>query len=291
MSCSWDKSTAPLADWHAVMTDATGQYVYSLIWGGAIYKSTDYGVTWAATSSPNQAWADGMCTKAGNRVVATVYGGGIYYSNDYGNTWIQSSAPWNYWLQVTNAAFNANIWVAGNNEGVHASSDGGLTWTSLNPPNGIYDRVASNAQGTQFYAYKRNADLFTYKTSNPGWTKVYSASTVRFVIVTPNTNQAVMTTSTGVFTSSDAGATWVAKGTPLDFVWLAGDVTGQYLTAVVSGGGLYVSSDFGATWVDQCPIGAQWAVCTSMPILPGPVGLFTKRFETWPLPRLLPRYP
>ena len=71
----------------------SGKIQVVAVYGGYIYRSTDYGVTWnQVTSDAARNWYSVAMSSDGKYQTAVIYGGYIYRSTDYGVTWNQATS-------------------------------------------------------------------------------------------------------------------------------------------------------------------------------------------------------
>jgi hypothetical protein len=75
-----------VSNWTSVATSADGIRLVAVASGGAIYTSTDAGVTWGPASVTNASWVSVASSADGAKLVAAANGGGIY-------TWQTVPAP------------------------------------------------------------------------------------------------------------------------------------------------------------------------------------------------------
>ena len=75
-----------VSNWTSVATSADGLRLVAVASGGAIYTSTDAGVTWGPASVTNASWVSVASSADGAKLVAAANGGGIY-------TWRTVPAP------------------------------------------------------------------------------------------------------------------------------------------------------------------------------------------------------
>ncbi len=104
---------------------------------GAIYLSTNSGVTWFSTSAPTTGWISVAASANGTRLAATT-GEDIYVSVDGGLTWNPTPAPTNAWRAVTWSADGTRLVAAASGYllpgQVYISSNEGRTWVQANAP-------------------------------------------------------------------------------------------------------------------------------------------------------------
>ena len=120
----WMLTSAPRTNWSAVASSADGTKLVAAVGmaaaganlaygnyttnGGAIYTSTNSGITWTQTTAPVNLWSGVACSADGIKLVAVAGGysvaaGAIYTSTNSGATWTMSSAPSNVWTSVASS--------------------------------------------------------------------------------------------------------------------------------------------------------------------------------------------
>ena len=114
---------------------------------------------------------------------------------------------------------------------IYTSTDSGATWTQ---------RTSS---GKRYWKY--------YMSSSGDGTKLVAVAGTDYV-ASPNIPG-------GVYTSTDAGATWTTQTSLGDQYWSGAAMSSDGTKIAVAGSSLYVSSNSGATWTDRSPnTGTGW---------------------------------
>jgi photosystem II stability/assembly factor-like uncharacterized protein len=233
---------------------------------GAIYRSSDTGLTWHQTSAPGNNWTSVASSADGTRIVAsavpiwsasaTNYLGeaAIYRSPDAGTTWVPTSAPSNVWHSVASSADGTKLMAVGEGTSYH-SSDAGATWTSTSLPNGYWVGVASSADGAKLVAVARElwgsssnyfVDGAIYHSSDAGmtwsrttapsgaWAAVASSADGKILVALPDSWDSLLLSVPEI--STDSGASWAPAGVPAGgWESVATSADGSYL--IVSGNG------------------------------------------------------
>ncbi len=227
--------------------------------GGGIWKTVNAGVTWTplfdhqpvasigalaiAPSNPSILYAGTGETDIRSDLAS---GNGVYRSSDAGLTWqhvgldntrqiskivVDSTNP-----QIVYAGALGHAYGPNPERGVYKSTDGGATWTQVlykGPDLGVADLAIAAARPSVLFATLWNAH-------RPPWS-VYGP---------------LLGTGSGLFRSTDAGATWqpcIGNGLPTG-QWgrsgVAVSTDGQTVYALVEAtqSGLYVSHDGGSNW-------------------------------------------
>jgi photosystem II stability/assembly factor-like uncharacterized protein len=176
---TWKPTSAPASNWSFVASSADGTQLVAVsgrLWvptnyvaEGAIYRSSNSGLSWEQTSAPHTIWNAVACSADGTRLIAvsglydtggySVAGdGGIYSSLDSGATWQRTSAPTMDWSCVA-ASADGNKWFAaatGQGESepylIYTSTDLGATWLPIRGPSDSYRSLASSADGLRLAA-------------------------------------------------------------------------------------------------------------------------------------------
>ncbi len=266
--------------WRAVASSADGTKLVAVVNGGQIYTSGDSGVTWTARDS-NRAWSAVASSADGSKLVAAVNGGQIYTSTDSGVTWTAREAS-RAWSGVASSADGVKL-VAVNFDvlvgTVYRSTDSGVTWTPitssavLNSNDRWWTGIASSADGTTLVAVNNgyNPGNFIYVSADAGatWQARMTDAPRRWVSVAmSDSGERMVAVDYGhlnggaeggrIYTSTDRGTNWTARGATNDWSSVASSATGDRLVAVAgsiffpsvaSTGRIYTSADGGATWV------------------------------------------
>jgi photosystem II stability/assembly factor-like uncharacterized protein len=160
------------------------------------------------------------------------------------NVWDVVSLPTRIWSAVAISADGSKLFAGG--EGIYISTNAGTIWKVTSAPTNIWwTSIASSADGNKLVAtgLETNCDLWTRGDSDPCKPPT--------IYVGP------------IYTSADAGATWMRTTAPADVEWssVASSADGKRLVAVglnrvvTEGVGIrpiiYTSKDCGQTWKQQ----------------------------------------
>jgi photosystem II stability/assembly factor-like uncharacterized protein len=234
--------------------------------GGAVYKTTNAGGTWAPASN-------GLPDRTVQTLVidtgfpATIYAGtngaGIYRSRDGGATWSSANAGLTSTVVLSIAAGRSGIVYAGTGDGVFRSPDAGLTWTAAS--GGLSDRsvlAIAVDPGPSDVVYAGTASG-VFKTSDGGlsWSETnFGHRGVLSLAIDPANSSVVYAgtfssvspgslTGSGVFKSTDAGASWAAANGGIEglaVLTLAVDPVGGLFAG--TGKGVFRSASGAGTW-------------------------------------------
>jgi len=243
---SWVQTSAPATNWQALACSADGTKVVAV--GGGIYTSTDSGANWVCVSNAPGMWFTSVASSADGTKVVVVSNskspggplpGPIYVSSDFGTTWTQTGAPLALWRAVASSADGTKLVAISRDGRVYTSADSGGNWASNTIPIKDWYSVASSADGKNLVVSVRDPGGVYYPT-----------------------NSGVM------YSSTNAGATWVSNSVPNMF-WgsVAASVDGRKLVGACDNGisGLiYTSTDSGLVWAsNNVPAGGSGTVVAS----------------------------
>ena len=254
------KDTTKIADWWAITSSSSGQYLAACQSNGYIYTSHDYGVTWTNIGSISLLWHGITSSSSGqylavcgitDTVSGTPYNGCIFISNDYGVSWNwrQSTSPNNSWYCVTSSASGQYL-VAGAYDvtlgGLWTSSDYGATFAQTSFTNAQWSGITCSSSG-QYFAGCVNGGLI-YFSSDYGetWGRDNSSSLGSkqwYSITSSSSGQYLAACAYGdyIYTSSDYGASWnaITGGFLGDWNCITYSSSGQYLAVGLGSGNIY----------------------------------------------------
>jgi uncharacterized repeat protein (TIGR02543 family) len=272
-----NQSAAGARNWHALATSADGTKLFAGVdSGGALYRSTDFGVNWSSISDTNgRNWFSIASNLDGTKVAAVDRGGDVWTSVDSGSTWTQRVVGGSVrsWESIASSSDGTKLVAVASNGSsngfIHTSSDGGATWSANLAPSGNnkFTGVTSSNDGTYLAVTTWANGIYTSNNSGQTWT----LRTLPVPNVGGDTHlQAVASSGDGsrlvtgsrlsgasnggiIFTSADYGATWKAYSqTNLDYINFTSNGDGSRLAATIYGqAGVSTSADFGATWSFQ----------------------------------------
>ena len=231
--------------WNSVASSMDGNKLV-VVGDSAIITSTNAGATWVTNSAPNEAWTSVACSADGNTfaAVAGVSASGgvgnisaICISTNGGMTWMITSAPSNYWVSVASSADGTKLVAAAmigsswHPDFIYLSTNSGSTWMRSGAPSNAWSSVASSADGSKLVAACFPSALI----------------------------EGTLTSAGGIYTSTDAGATWRSNNVPEQgFQAVASSADGSRLVAGMNSGEIYTSTNSGATWQAENSFNASW---------------------------------
>ncbi|MEP6754558.1 MAG: glycosyl hydrolase [Chthonomonadales bacterium] len=230
---------------------------------GGVLKSENYGTTWKsvfedqsnttigavsiAPSDINVVWVGSG--EANNRQSSS-WGDGVYRSTDAGKTWKHVGLEKSFAInrikvhptdpKTAYVAALGNLWAPGGERGLYKTTDGGETWSKslyINEDTGVTDVVLdpTNPNNLIAAAYQRRRTPSGFNGGGPG---------------------------SGIYKSTDAGATWtkITAGLPSGDIGRIG--LGQsrknpminYAVLENAAGGVFRTDDGGSTWKKVNPL-------------------------------------
>ena len=183
-----------------------GSVLVAIVFGGGIYRSTDFGSFWSQVPAPMANWIGVASSANGTNLVAAVLGSGIYTSTDSGLTWNLSGSHRN-WSAITSSADGSKLAAAVNGGLIYLSTDFGVTWAPANVTSNLWSVLYSSADSNQLVAlanHSGSAYLSTdggatwnpkFINATPGSTNVFATDVFNMTVVCSNDTSQVVTTS------------------------------------------------------------------------------------------------
>lgn len=185
------QSTLPAAGWFTVnlMNPAV---MFLAGYRGAIYRSTDEGVTWNAVSVIQLYPDSGNSTDSVTQIVSDPSNPSVLYATVRGGL-----------LSVNGISII----------GLYQSKDQGATWTNIVPDTEVYRIwVEPTGQGTLFYTVPEGNRLCRSSGGGSGWTCSSGADGTgpgsAMLTFDPNHAGVIYAASNGIYKSADYGQTW-----------------------------------------------------------------------------------
>ena len=191
----------------SLTVDLTGN-IYAGTSGPGIYRSTDNGTSWVAADSIH-GWISALTTASNGDIFAGCMPGGIYISTDRGVHWeARDSGLTSTWVYALAASRNGSVF-AGTATGVCRSTDNGTHWISINAGLGDSSINCLNVdEDAHVFCGTQNA---MYLSTNNGdtWAKTaLPTNQITSIVTTPNGEVFAGTFQSGVYHSTNQGATW-----------------------------------------------------------------------------------
>lgn len=165
---------------NSIAVSATGQYMSGSVYGGKIWRSSNYGVTWTQVSSIATANYNEVSMSGAGDIQIAVAGdrngpGAAYLSTDFGVTWTLitgtgkpiTAEPGFCSVKVsTNGKYATILASLGY---IYVSNDFGTSWVTSNESIGNQTNIAMSANG-QYQAYVNADNSNIYYSTNYGTT-------------------------------------------------------------------------------------------------------------------------
>ena len=207
-----------------IAADSTGHYVVAMLDTGAVYRSTNYGVTFSQLMNVPAGQYYGITSSSdGTRLVIISNVGGVYVSADSGLNWKETyvnssiysgSQVSNYSGQYIYTAFGVSV---------NLSYDYGISWYQNFISSYGVNAVACDATGQYVVAACGIDGVYRSTDYGTTWTKQSLLSTpsvsngpAYYSIASDSTGQRLITfdnTSAVVYTSINGGTTWTPNYT------------------------------------------------------------------------------
>lgn len=168
-------------------------------------------------------------------LAGTFLGGWLtVFNSAVAQTWAQTSAPNDAWVSVASSADGSKLVAAatiGNGFGtgrIYTSTNSGMTWAvQSNAPATNWTCVASSADGTKLVAVE---GTIIYDNQNP---------------------QNLPLVASGIYTSTDSGATWTLRTNAPGAWWtsIVSSPDGNKLAAAAAFAPVYLSTNAGTNWI------------------------------------------
>jgi photosystem II stability/assembly factor-like uncharacterized protein len=216
--------------------------------GHGLYYSTDHGSSWKRSQSVDN--VQPRFVDATGRIFGYVSNKGLRMSTDAGKTWSSFGKDT---LSVTRMCVTRQgTWFISGSQGMYRSGDAGLTWKYFGLDDPDMENICEMKDGTLFI--RSGLQLMSRpKEDGARWSVVPTPpnENVELLFIDRN-NRIIMGSYSGIFVSTDRGATW-RLAAPLTHKWWNGWMTQDAAGKLYAGSydtGLY-SSDDASVWVQS----------------------------------------
>ncbi len=242
------------------------------LWAGSpdrgVFKSIDGGKNWFTVNEGLGHWTVRALAVDNSGDLPYVYAatmGGIYRSIDGGDSWEPAENGLGR-ESVLSLLLDTDVFppalYAGTTDGVFRSVDDGLNWVKLNSgladdPDGAGDKidiVDLQKDASQNALYAVSSDGYLYRSSDQAlsWQALATPAdpTVYSLAIDESTTPSTLyaATASGIYKSSDEGASWIASGLDGLVVYTVVVSGPQQIEAGTRGNAVYESADGGASW-------------------------------------------
>ncbi len=285
------EASAPSTNWACVASSADGSHLVAASgpgglggWAGAIYISTDSGVTWTRTSAPGENWSCIASSADGTKLVAGGTWDTFYTSTDSGATWQSAGGRNAAFISVASSAdgttLAASVEVPSPYNSIGElliSTNRSISWRWTVIPWGHAGPVALSAGGTRVvtgpYAspicISTNSGVSIALTSSPGmpWTSVASSADGAKLVAAGSGGLFNYPRTPGpIYFSGDSGTTWQDTSAPVtNWAAVASSADGCKLVAVVNGGAIYARQTASAPVLSITPSASNLCLSWTVP--------------------------
>ncbi|KQT07601.1 hypothetical protein ASG30_17365 [Ramlibacter sp. Leaf400] len=210
-------AAAPLQNWVATASSASGNRIAAVASPGGLYLSQDGGASWTRSSAPTANWTWVAMNEEGSRLAAVATGGAIHVSSDHGQTWTAANSTAQPWSGVHISGDGQRIVATAVGGAIHRSVDGGASFSVVpGTAGGDWRAVAGSRDGQRLVAV---ASFYSQAPSLQG-----------------------------IHVSTDGGATWTRRQGNGNWAFAAASADGGRMAAIDNGGNPWISDDGGVTW-------------------------------------------
>jgi photosystem II stability/assembly factor-like uncharacterized protein len=226
-----------------------GNTIFAGTSSSGVFYSTDNGTNWVGLYGGFPYGQVSGFAVIGNNIFA-VTPSGPFLSTDYGTSWSnidKQSVLGSYVISFT--VIGTNLFALTSNS-VYLSTNNGLSWSPINTGLEAGSFLVLTTNGTDLYARAGNSIYLSTNNGN-NWTRLSGTTSSDNLYSLFVSGSTILTGGTGVFRSTDNGATWASAG-----------LTNQYVSSFIaipnaSGGknifagtktGVFLSTDDGANW-------------------------------------------
>ena len=221
---------------------ASGNELYSIIWGSGVFVSIDNGTSWEKRDSglPNYVWNIFITNSVW---LAGTEGKGIYRSTDKGNHWIKANIDS---VKINSFVKIDSVLLAGSyGNGIYRSLDNGISWVRADTS--ILRRWSTHLMLHGKYVFAGSEGGF-FRSSDKGesWAQIDTGNIN--TIFSLDTILLADRKEDGVYVSTDNGNNWNKRGNGLEGKAIHSFNTDGIYFFAVTNQGIFRSSDQGLTW-------------------------------------------
>ena len=269
----WTQTSAPTNTWMAIASSADGTKLVAVAGGqfatGPIYSSTNAGGNWLLTSAPTSHWNAVASSANGSKLSAVAYGGRIFTSTNAGANWMTNNVANQSWQAIASSADGSKLAAVSLASLVFLSTNAGAIWFSNAAP--IDSEQVATSADSSLLAVGNNVGLM-YVSTNSGASWAYGAALsgkVTSLAASANGSRLIAVSAGApgprVYTSTNAGITWVTNNVPNRSDWFAcaSSADGSNLAVIGKKGVIYTPADAGQTWISNSVPGLFWSAVAS----------------------------
>ena len=247
---SWTayNTTSPVG-YNCVYVSASGQYQSAGVYGGVMYRSSDYGKTWAlpSTDPGSKNWFVISMSSTGQYQSAAVYNDNILVSSNYGNSWTSQATQGLAYVSVCISSSGKYQSAVVNNGKIWRSENYGITWVlpTTDPGSKLWYSIAMSSSGKYQTAAVNTAKLWRSEDFGNTWAEITSSVTANWYSVSMSATGKYQVGSINqgyIYISSDYGVTWTYTSRYDVCYSISISSSGQYISYATSGDYIYTTT-------------------------------------------------
>ncbi|MBK6912650.1 MAG: T9SS type A sorting domain-containing protein [Ignavibacteriales bacterium] len=253
---SWEQTAISLLSITSISENSSGD-IFAAGWG-AIYKSTDDGVSWDTLSNglPSADWIEALVINTSQRIICVTGINGVFYSDDNGESFISSGLSGVELNSIVKNPFDY-LFVSSNGSGVYKSTDNGLNWTEVNSGlNDLFVNTLWSDNNNNLFAGLKNGRVYLSINNGTIWqpiTTAYSLSEVNSILSDLSQNVFAGTNLNGIFCASEGSYKWnqCNEGLKSSEVINLLAIDSTQVFAATNLNGIFRTSNKGGTWINN----------------------------------------
>jgi len=190
---------------------------------------------------------------AGGWILAQNAGQSILFGsllNNIGSSWTPRETSRN-WKAIASSADGSKLAAVVNGGHIFTSTNYGTTWTDrATLGNQNWTSIASSGDGSKLVAVA-SSGLYTSTNSGATWTLRQGSSSWTGVASSLDGVKLVAVAGAGLTTSTNSGATWTVRLGAANWSSVASSANGSNLVASIQSGSIYTSTNSGVNWVQR----------------------------------------
>jgi hypothetical protein len=249
-------TTSGSRTWYSVAMSETGQYQSTVVYGGQINISSNYGVNWNAVDI-SQNWSKISMSSNGQYQTATIETSErIYISSNFGMTWTAKDNL-RIWRGVSLSSTGQYQTALVEGGQIYISSNYGNNWSAMDSSRN-WVKVSLSSTGQYQTAIVWGGGIYRSTDFGVNWVLVPSANGpptdvlwYGIAVSSSGQYQSACGVNQYVYVSTNFGVNWtlITNGVPYgQWYHISVSSSGQYQTANLSSGRIYISSNFGVSW-------------------------------------------
>jgi photosystem II stability/assembly factor-like uncharacterized protein len=246
-SAQWIQTNGPYGGLVQCLA-SDGTNIFAGTNAGGVYLSTNNGQSWSSANSGLPIGGIGSISINGSMIFGAAFDNGVYLSTNNGTSWSAINSGLTRRI-IWYLATKDSLMLAGTDQGIFLSNDNGSNWnpTSTLLPSTNNVRALAFGVGKIFAGTDGSGDGFCSSDTGKSWTNLNLESHGIISCIVVHEPNVYIGTSTGVFVSTDSGATWTL-GT---FGTINSLAVNDSMIIATSGSCLFKSNNNGYSWVQD----------------------------------------